>query len=412
MRFRNIKTIGLGCLLFVCASFLSGCRVGTSDLFVHPSEQGYEYEVTYDCMGGHINTVASRSVYYAEGALLWEPQGTKGMLVMPRNGAKTLLGWYTAYTTENINGVEVAVFDEADQWDFATDRLNTETAPDKKLTLYARWAENPNICFVDADEPDAGAYLTWNMNVGSILQRPTSSEPRKAGHTLLDYYLDEACTEKYIFDIPITEELIETDAAGNAVVYVYCKFIEGEFTRIRTSGQFMAIAEEPAGVYVLACDIDLGGAPVTPLGEFTGVLYGNGYTLSGLTVNAKHRVGGVAAMRTPDAGFGLFASLNGATVTGLRLRDVQIIVDAASNVGVCLGALAGIATDATIQNCEIDGLQLVAQEGVKVNVTAAPFAVTNEDAPTLLEGCVATGVEMDGLNGASGTVTIIEQAGE
>ena len=118
---------------------------------------------------------------------------------------------------------------------------------------------------------------------------------------------------------------------------------------ITTRAELEAIAEDPAGTYALGCDIDLGGEPWTPLCQdeytpFSGTLYGNGHTISNLTVDTE----GAACA-------GLFGRLqNGATVVDLNLANP--VVRGAN----CVGTLAGYVDGANIAGCTVVGADVTA----------------------------------------------------
>ena len=109
-----------------------------------------------------------------------------------------------------------------------------------------------------------------------------------------------------------------------------------------------AVASNPTGIYGLGADIDLGGEPWTPLcqGEytpFTGTIYGNGHTISNLTVE------------TETARAGLFGGLGaGATIADLNLANP--VVRGAN----CVGTLAGYVDGATIGGCTVSGADVTA----------------------------------------------------
>ena len=116
---------------------------------------------------------------------------------------------------------------------------------------------------------------------------------------------------------------------------------------ITTPAQLAAITNNPSGTYALGADLDLSGIDWTPIGQdgnsaFTGTLYGNGHTISNLTVDTQ---GGNYA--------GLFGSLKG-TVTGVRL------VNPAVTGGGYVGALAGQADGAYITDCSVIGASVTA----------------------------------------------------
>lgn len=371
----GLKKRCLVVVLGLVALFTVGCSVGTKSLFVHPTEQGYPYAVTYDALGGHINQMKTRVVYYADESLIYKPSGTAGMLVEPKNGDKTLLGWYTSYTLEETEHGNVYNFDENDLWDFATERVNVLDAPEEALTLYARWADNPTIHFVDAENPKGDSLLKWTINIGNTLSRPTSAEPTKSGYALIDYYVDEDCTTKYTFGQIINEDNIEYDDNGKAYIKIYCKFIKGEFTRLKTISQLQAITEKPDAKYILANDLDLSGETWRPIEGFTGELDGNGYAIRNLTVNAKNKVAGVAAKNADELSFGLFATLDGADISNLSIVDTKVIIDKTSNVKLCAGVMAGRAKRTTIKDCTIDGVTIEATGPCTIDMVVSPIVV-------------------------------------
>ncbi len=352
---------------------LSGCSVGTSSLFMHPEEQGYEYGVTYDTLGGHINQEKKRVVYYADNSLLFEPSGTSGMLVQPKNGDKSLVGWYTKYTTEETQNGTVYNFNEEDLWDFSADRISDESTVDKSLSLYARWADNPSINFLDAANPDESPLLKWTINVGSELKRPTSTEPKKQGYTLIDYYKDPECTEKYEFNQLIEEDDIDYSNGGKAQINIYCKFVEGDLKRVKTVSDLKAMADNKEGHYILANDMDLSKEVWTPIEGFSGVFDGNGYAIENLNLNVKNRVSGIAAKKAEEVSYGLFSKLEGAKIMNLTMKDANIVIDKSTNVKLCVGALAGRTKRTTIENCVFDGITISSDGALNIDIVASGF---------------------------------------
>jgi hypothetical protein len=112
---------------------------------------------------------------------------------------------------------------------------------------------------------------------------------------------------------------------------------------ITNAAGLAAITNDLSGTYALGADIDLAGENWTPIGDastaFKGSLYGNGYVISNLTVNAA---GG--------SNVGLFGCLNGATISGVRLVDARVVG------GGYAGALVGRAAGSSIiTKCSVVG---------------------------------------------------------
>ncbi|MFI3259668.1 MAG: ZmpA/ZmpB/ZmpC family metallo-endopeptidase-related protein [Rikenellaceae bacterium] len=89
---------------------------------------------------------------------------------------------------------------------------------------------------------------------------------------------------------------------------------------------------------ILMNDISLAGEEWTPIPAFKGTFDGNSHTISNLTINSS------------DSYQGLFATINGATITDLTLKDPKVTGSDS------VGAICGSATEgATILRCHIDG---------------------------------------------------------
>lgn len=102
---------------------------------------------------------------------------------------------------------------------------------------------------------------------------------------------------------------------------------------IATADDFMAISKDLTGNYELTCDIDMSGKEWTVLGEFSGRLNGNGYTVK--NINYKRQA----------SGFGIFQKvLSQGTVE--RLGVTGYVADAGDWAGVICVNNYG-----TIRNC-------------------------------------------------------------
>ncbi len=107
-------------------------------------------------------------------------------------------------------------------------------------------------------------------------------------------------------------------------------------TEISTPAAFYAMASvETSGSYALVTDLDFTGFTWdTTNASFKGKLYGNGYTISNLTMNSTTQYGGI------------FSRANGATIRDLVLDNINVVTTARA------GALIGRAENAlvTIEN--------------------------------------------------------------
>ena len=74
---------------------------------------------------------------------------------------------------------------------------------------------------------------------------------------------------------------------------MYAKFYDttlGEYIVISTVDQLMAIKDNPAAKYLLACDINCKGNVLVPVDEFSGKLEGNGYKIHNFRINEQASV--------------------------------------------------------------------------------------------------------------------------
>ena len=77
----KIKQIVIISMVLVCAVLFSACM--RSDAGIDPGDWGYDCCVTYDALGGIINSREMREVYYMNNSYLFQPSGTTNMLVEP-----------------------------------------------------------------------------------------------------------------------------------------------------------------------------------------------------------------------------------------------------------------------------------------------------------------------------------------
>lgn len=402
------KTISILLLTMLLASVLSGCNVGSTS-YKEPWEinSDFVYRVVYDAMGGTINGLTQREAYYAADSLLKKPDGLSGMLIKPVNGNKVVVGWYTKYENAGTEENPIYKFDEKDLWDFDNDRISDANTVDKSLTLYARWIDPPTVFFVDADDTD-NVLIKWeNVDITKTLSKPTTTEKstiekQKDGktvvYTLLDYYFDKECTKKAVWDSEgkTIEKIIE-EQNGESAIYVYCKYIEGEYTRI-TSGTDLKNIKNMSGKYILGANIDLKGESWTPLGEepFKGMIIGNGYTISNFNVTAVNKVSRIAISTAPEKSFGLFTQISGAKFDGVNFKNITLNINATSNVKLCVGVFGGRTENSVFENCSIEDLKVTSDGKVDVEVSLSTACFDN--GTSQFTNCTFANPDMTGLD--------------
>ena len=99
-----------------------------------------------------------------------------------------------------------------------------------------------------------------------------------------------------------------------------------------------------SGTYKLTGNIDLSGKIWTPISSFSGTLDGNGYTITGLTINST----------ISGSNIGLFATCTGtSTIKNLYLKGVNITTG-----GQYAAAFVGNSGSVKILNCGVSGGQI------------------------------------------------------
>lgn len=189
----KIKQIVIISMVLVCAVLFSACM--RSDAGIDPGDWGYDCCVTYDALGGIINSREMREVYYMNNSYLFQPSGTTNMLVEPVKDGYILAGWYTAKEdATDAEGNTVYQFSAEDRWDFDEDRIQ------ENLTLYARWIPQGKVNYVNADTGEV--VFSKNLTADSPVQELSAatlnlSTPK--GYSFAGYYADAACTIPYDF---------------------------------------------------------------------------------------------------------------------------------------------------------------------------------------------------------------------
>lgn len=127
-----------------------------------------------------------------------------------------------------------------------------------------------------------------------------------------------------------------------------------EPVEIRTPQELAAIEENPAGEYVLGCDIDMSGEAWS-CPDFSGVLDGNGHSILNLTVTEPGSSTAVVIdgnLVEYDACFaGLFGQLKEGTVKNLNLINLRVLVE--TDAPCFAGAVAGYSENCEISSCKI-----------------------------------------------------------
>ena len=175
--------------------------------------------------------------------------------------------------------------------------------------------------------------------------------------------------------------------------------------------QLELINSNLSGVYTLGANIDLSSdSSWAPLGSasspFSGILIGNGYTISGLTINDA-----------TSTDIGLFGATQGASISGVKLTDVTITTGSTGTIGAASADIGGLVGDSgngtKITNCStitgsitVTGANatvggLVGYNGGTITNSANAVTVTAESGT----GSSTTGIGgLAGVNAATGSI--------
>ena len=154
---------------------------------------------------------------------------------------------------------------------------------------------------------EIGGTMTFTFNVPSGY-KITSAAAASAGKQTRVYRLGDAGAAD-VANI-VNNGITLTDIDGDW--YVTVMLAKNTVTDIRAPQDFIGIANDPAGHYVLRNDLDMTGFPVPAMDDsFTGVLDGGGHTVSGLTIVCS---GGRRALFYEGCG----AIVQNITVDGVR----------------------------------------------------------------------------------------------
>ena len=130
-------------------------------------------------------------------------------------------------------------------------------------------------------------YVSWSMVDGKFLLAGDASTVTGLGAYAPGAQAPISANTQGRFFVSWTGGATYADATASSTTVLVDNFravdyLAGVF--ISTRAELADIANNPAGIYGLAADIDLSGSPWTPIGDyytpFTGTLYGNGHTIS------------------------------------------------------------------------------------------------------------------------------------
>lgn len=172
------------------------------------------------------------------------------------------------------------------------------------MTLYARLLRVPTMVFVDRETGEEVKRETGTPE--SRKERPSAVvEPVKSGYTLYEYYVD--ATSEETFEWPYV--------FGTEDITVYCKYIQGSWTIVKSEDQLLAALSSNKDIY-LDCDLDFTGK-TWRYGSFNGKLNGNGHTITGINLTRN--------CNKYTLGAGIFGTLGAKTdIYNLTIKDAVV----------------------------------------------------------------------------------------
>lgn len=194
---------------------------------------------------------------------------------------------------------------------------------------------------IHADSFGTDSYLI-------ISPKTFKSEVLSGSHSYLSLYHDEGCTR------PVEDSFrVEKPQKGNYVLYA--KYREGRWTPVRESADVdtMLNATGSGGFYVV-WDVEYKGTRrrIEKSGTYSGIIDGNGKTISGISVEPDSAVGtGKAAS--------LFGNLGAsAQIKNLTLKNINIKIKVGEWRISAYALFNAVAQGAAFENFNVDGITL------------------------------------------------------
>ncbi len=392
---RLIKICVSAGLLLMAILAVSSCSGNWDPPYEDLNKNGFNVSVRFDANGGVfagtndvyiVDVFNSADVTDGKSAYLLSPDDplrAEGAFSISRNGY-FLAGWYTEREArvndkgEALDDYGVPVsqsgrpqgYSYSGKWDFENDTLTVEENTDfdsatPVCTLYAAWIPYFNYEFYVENENGEFELLgteasidleipLWSEKTGKL---DSKSFPDREGYTFDAAYLDKTMEDQLTENINGAQLYVDYESGTTATekVCVYTTWLEGNWFKIYNAEQMFSNSRLD-GNYILCDNIDFSEsvwAPTLAKGKFTGKIYGNGYTVSNVTV--------VQADNSQLFG-GLFGSIDsGAVFENVKFENVSYEISAGSRMqGATFGLFAGtIASDAVFTDVSVEGKLLI-----------------------------------------------------
>jgi len=296
-------------------------------------------------------------------------------------------------------------------WDFETHRITEDVTliADwvKKLTVYYDFVQSDQIAEITT-KPTPDNTSSTNLVAGEPIGR-YETIPNIEGYTFVGWSKSETEFDPWDFKTDVFPE-------GVSELYLYAYLVEGTYTRITSKNGLSAVASNPAGNYLLVNDIDLGGLVydnTSPLGfrvstnigatpqVFTGEFISFGNKISNFTISVKNS----QKLLTSTAGIvsvlGLFPYAQDATITGVVVEDMTIVLNTKPSYPtdvVCdLGAAGIVGT-------VLSGSTGTIISDVDVDIVFTQATADTVDCPVYVGDIAAVGTEYVTITNSTATI--------
>jgi uncharacterized repeat protein (TIGR02543 family) len=246
------------------------------------------------------------------------------------------------------------------EYDFAS-YVHSEPQPtqqqiyDALYEMYPQYFEKVEYVEPEEDEVDATTDTSW-LFLNKIGYQLTTADENVLAE------LREAKDQ-------LVESYIENYLVNTAGKVVYMKFVEGNFIRVNQPGDmkiggkygFFGTDAEGNKIdgYVIESDIDFSGVTLTMADSFSGVIYGNGHTLS----NIKLSLNSKKVDKDTEKSLALFNELSDTTIDNLTFENAAISIQVDQGVTVKAALLALNAKNVTLTNVKISGMTIDSGKG-------------------------------------------------
>lgn len=347
MNKKRLIFIGLTLLLLTLTLALSGCGKEEIDL------EGKNI-VVFELNGGTLDYKTSSidtkiNYAYDPGSYLLDPANIPGYSLT--KGGYEFTGWYK---TENC--------DPSSKWNFDTETVNSE-----KITLYAGWKKaivyTFGLYYVEGDkEVKLGEY---KVDEGEKFNDRRNTANTRAGYTFLGYYSDKAMTAAW------DNTTVHPGGDTDTEIPVYLKYMEGVWKFATDLSSLKSALSAGQNVQIMN-DIDCGGAELG-FGLYSGIIEGNGYTVSNFTVESS---GTLRKSCFIFSGLGEGAQIKNVSFKGVVFK---MFGTATATGGIQIAALAKNATGATVDNVTVEGKLLTDYEGELPTLKSAFYEDNGEN---------------------------------